>query len=308
MRVHRIILTALIAFSPSAFQTAAAQAQPEILKEIPPAKMRSILQGMGFEFKEEPGDKRTTFRLQLAGFKVTLDDDLDHIHFWTGFTDIVDTIKVNNWNRDNWFSRAYMDKAQNPIIEADLDLEGGVTRENVEAFIRRFRTSVDTFARFIAAGGGVTGAPASTPGVFTWNDGKVTLRYDPAKWKQTKTDEAGHFMFEHKNGEGYGLVIAERVAIPVDSLVNLALKNARAADPNAKTTSIERRKVNGADVAFMKMEAKVSNIDLIYYGYYFGGKSIAVQVLTFTGKNLIGDYEKDFLEFLNGFTTTDAGN
>jgi hypothetical protein len=37
------------------------------------------------------------------------------------------------------------------------------------------------------------------------------------------------------------------------------------------------------------------------YGYYYGGKEGAIQVICFTGQNLFGKYERDLTELLDGF-------
>jgi hypothetical protein len=38
----------------------------------------------------------------------------------------------------------------------------------------------------------------------------------------------------------------------------------------------------------------------MYCGYYYGGKGGTVQVVAFTGKSLFSEFEKDFMDFLNG--------
>jgi hypothetical protein len=40
---------------------------------------------------------------------------------------------------------------------------------------------------------------------------------------------------------------------------------------------------------------------VVYNGYYYSGEDGIVQFLTFTGKSLFGEYEKDFYNLLNGF-------
>ncbi len=86
------------------------------------------------------------------------------------------------------------------------------------------------------------------------------------------TGDAGRFSLKLKAGDGYGLVITERVPIPPDSFPSIALENAKKADPKAKITFQEKRKVNGLDVWFLKMEAVVKGIPLSYRGYYYVGK------------------------------------
>jgi TonB family protein len=144
------------------------------------------------------------------------------------------------------------------------------------------------------------------PGVLSFNAGKMGLKYDPQKWKQTHSNETNRFTFEHSSGGAYAMIIAERIEVPVDTLANIALTNAQSLDPNAKIVFREKRKVNGVEVWLLKIEAESSGIPFAYCGYYFGGKSGTVQVITYTGKNLLGEYEKDFMEFLNGLQISDA--
>lgn len=103
-------------------------------------------------------------------------------------------------------------------------------------------------------------------------------------------------------GDAYANVISERLSIPTDSFPEIAISNARKADPHAAITFREKRTVNGVEVWFLKMDAQVNGIPFTYMGFYYGGKAGAIQVLTFTGKNLAAEYEADFVEFLNGFS------
>lgn len=85
----------------------------------------------------------------------------------------------------------------------------------------------------------------------------------------------------------------------------MALSNAKDADPNAKIIFREKRSVGVVDVWFLKLASTSKGIPLIYYGYYYGGKAGTVQVLTYTGANLITEYDKDFLDFLDGFRVSE---
>jgi len=141
---------------------------------------------------------------------------------------------------------------------------------------------------------------ASDEGLLTLGVDELRVRFDAKKWTSAETGAAGRINLKHRAGDGYGLVITERVPIPLDSFPSIALENARKADPNAKITLQEKRKVNGLEVWFLKMEAVVKGIPLSYRGYYYGGEKGAVQVITFTSTGLIGEYESDFMVLLNG--------
>ena len=148
--------------------------------------------------------------------------------------------------------------------------------------------------------------PASAPAdaavdALSLHGGKMSLQFNPKKWTQKPSQEPGRYRFTHASGDGYGLVIAERIAVSMDAFPDIALNNAKNADPNAKIVVREKRKVNGAEVWFLQMDVVVDKTPFAYYGYYYASDAGSVQIITYTGKNLIAEYKDDFLEFLNGF-------
>jgi hypothetical protein len=132
--------------------------------------------------------------------------------------------------------------------------------------------------------------------------GGMTLFIDPGKWKQTASDDPTKISFRHASGEAYGMVVAERLAIPLPRLKEIAINNAREAAPDVKVTLEERRRVNEVDVLAMQMEGTIQGIPFTYYGYYFSGPQGSVQLLTYTGSNLFAEYKPEFEDFLNGLT------
>ena len=145
-----------------------------------------------------------------------------------------------------------------------------------------------------------------SPGLLVFNGAKMSLRYDAKKWKQTASGESGRYSFRHKDGDGYALVIAERIGMSHDALADAAVSNVKEVDPNVKVVSKEKRTVNGVELWFMKMSANVNGIPILYYGYYYGGESGGVQVVVYTGPNLAAEYEQDFMEFLNGLNVSSS--
>jgi hypothetical protein len=129
---------------------------------------------------------------------------------------------------------------------------------------------------------------------------KVHIEYDRQKWKQTKTNEVATFLFTHSSGDGYVKIMSERLSPPFDSLPDIVLSNLQEDDSSARIVFKEKRRVNGVDVWFIKMETEVNKIPLVLCGYYYAGKNGTVQVVTITGKNLFSEFEKDFMDFLSG--------
>lgn len=134
---------------------------------------------------------------------------------------------------------------------------------------------------------------------------KVSIKYDPKKWKEGKPDEAGSSFLTHTSGDAYVKVLSGRLAPPFDTLPDMVLSNAQNEDPNAKLLVREKRRVNGADVWFLKLDREVGKIPMIVSGYYYSGKSGTVLVMTMTGKNVYGEYEKDLMDFLNGLSISE---
>jgi hypothetical protein len=132
--------------------------------------------------------------------------------------------------------------------------------------------------------------------------GRASLAYDPAKWKETLSEEPGRRTFRHVNGDGYAMVITERLQIPIDQLRAIAVKNARLVAPDVRIVEEGRRQVNGTEVIMLRMDGTSSGVQFTYFGYYYGGVPGTVQVVAYTGQNLFDEYRKDFEDFCDGLS------
>jgi hypothetical protein len=130
--------------------------------------------------------------------------------------------------------------------------------------------------------------------------GGMALFVDPAKWSQAPSEDPTKISFRHSTGEAYGMVVAERLAIPLARLKEIAISNAREAAPDVRVSFEESRRVNELEVLAMQMEGTIQDIPFTYYGYYYSGPQGSVQILTYTGSNLFGEYKAEFEDFLNG--------
>lgn len=54
---------------------------------------------------------------------------------------------LNKWNREKRFIKAYFDENNNVALQADLDIDGGITRESVLKSVRTFMFSVWQFQK-----------------------------------------------------------------------------------------------------------------------------------------------------------------
>lgn len=307
------------------------------------ARMRSLLRDMGFEFTENSSGDAIAFAFPLNGRNVTLLNHVSSMRLSACFAGVVDLMKRNQWNREHFSTGAYFDEQGCTSLQADVNFSGGVTNEMIKEFVSAFCTDVAIFARLVAqvrpapntpSASAATGAQlldrdtspigtmawtqlapyaksapawpgtiASRPGSLKINR-NISLRYDPGQWRQKVSHNRGQFAFSRSSGAGHALVIAERIAIPLSSVQDVALANAQLVDPHAKIVFRNKRRVNGFIVWFLKIEADVDTVPMVYCGYFYGGENGTVQVVTYTEKSRFPEYEKGFMDFLNGLVVS----
>jgi hypothetical protein len=111
--------------------------------------MMRIVQSMGFNCTRDKDGKFFTF--QAEGYKAAMfvfNKDTD-AQLYAAFTDTKPTSAVvNEWNKMNRFSKAYTGEQGEATLTADLDFTGGVTDQNIQAFVRLFRDSLVRYARY----------------------------------------------------------------------------------------------------------------------------------------------------------------
>src|SRR5262249_28863247 len=78
------------------------------------------------------------------------------------------------------------------------------------------------------------------PGLLSISS-KISVTYDPNKWKQVSSNEFGPFEFSHSSGHGSAVVALYRTPFPKDLIPELALSKVRSHHPNAKLLAKEKR-------------------------------------------------------------------
>ena len=143
--------------------------------------------------------------------------------------------------------------------------------------------------------------PIGATTLFKAPQGGFGIWYDKTKWTmEPQTDDQGRLQFKLKRGDAYAIVLIEELNIPLATLKEVALQNAKEAAADAQIVFQETRTVNKKEVLCMKLDGTIKGISFRYYGYYYGGKLGSIQLLTFTGRDLFSKYEQDLTDFLNG--------
>jgi hypothetical protein len=143
----------------AAAPVARAQDQPggdkKVFTEMSEERTEAFLKGLGFEITkmDVPGAKVVgIWRFKLEGYTVLFLNYGSSLQLRARFEGKeLPLAKANEWNASRRFTKVYVDLKEklHSLIESDLPLEGGVTNDAVEAFIKRFRGEVNLYARYI---------------------------------------------------------------------------------------------------------------------------------------------------------------
>lgn len=74
------------------------------------------------------------------------------LQYYMGFSDAKDLSldRLNSWNRDKRFARAYRDEEGDPVLEMDIDLDfAGIPRENIGETLNTWSSLMDAFREFV---------------------------------------------------------------------------------------------------------------------------------------------------------------
>jgi hypothetical protein len=135
------------------------------------------------------------------------------------------------------------------------------------------------------------------------NKFNIGLWLNPKSWsfkKGTETD-AYEYQFHKKGDDLYGMMITEKIQIPIEALKEVAIENAKNAAPDLVVTKQELRNVNGIQVLMMQMNGTIQGIRFTYFGYYYSNENGTVQLLTYSSETLMKGYHNELEALLNGF-------
>lgn len=125
---------------------------------------------------------------------------------------------------------------------------------------------------------------------------------DSKKWqfRKAENNESAEYEFHHKTKDLYGMIIIEKIQIPLETLINIALQNAQKAAPDAKIAKQEYRTVNNKKMLCLQINGTLQGVKFSYFGYYYSNDNGTVQFVTYTSPDLLKSYLNDAEELLNG--------
>jgi hypothetical protein len=105
--------------------------------------------------KQSSGDPKISGKIEGVTYQVyfmncTNNTDCEDLNFYAGFLDNKQTLEViNAWNRDKRFGKAYLDSDLDAVVEFDLNLVKGVTRDNLDAAFSLWSLILDQYTTYI---------------------------------------------------------------------------------------------------------------------------------------------------------------
>jgi len=132
------VLAALLALP---FASAAQAGGKDLIATIDKKQMTELMNNQGYSVSNgEDGD----IVWQLEGYKVLLlvDKSGESLLLRASFGKTATTINdVNQWNQQMRYSRSFLDGDGDPVLELDLDLAGGISRERIIDYLATCKTS-----------------------------------------------------------------------------------------------------------------------------------------------------------------------
>jgi Putative bacterial sensory transduction regulator len=142
-----------------AFAAPAAVAQPVPNGGLSAEDVAAWLQNAGYAAKietERSGRKTIASSAEGLDFHISMYDCHNgprcaSLEFFIGFDTkgAFNATQMNEWNRDNRWVRAYVDKANDPWLEMDVDLSPGGTYEGLTDQFAIWRSELPDFKKFI---------------------------------------------------------------------------------------------------------------------------------------------------------------
>ncbi len=156
-------MSALLMVSTAGVQAQQPATEPPLLRELvradEPAALVALLQEEGYRAKltvDSEGDPKIEGRVGQFNFRALFygcesDKGCHELQLDTGF-DMPDGLsfeKANEWNQSKRYGKVYLDDDQDPFLEMNINMDGGLTQENFLDTFEIWHDVVDEFTTFV---------------------------------------------------------------------------------------------------------------------------------------------------------------
>ncbi len=143
-RDYRTLAERLAARPPVAEAAPPAAGNSAVIDKAGPEVYARAVEAAGFSIMNRT---ERFIQIDMFGLKVQLFPQPTSAQLFAGFSSsrAMSPVIINEWNRSKRFSRSYIDREGDPILESDIDLEGGVTEQAIVTWIQTFAISLKAF-------------------------------------------------------------------------------------------------------------------------------------------------------------------
>lgn len=138
----------------------AAPARAELINAANPQTIKAVVESQGWPatIVANPGDDpyiesgRNGLKFLVLFMNCEEGKQCKTLQYYMGFSDAKDVTldRLNQWNKEKRFARAYKDDAGDPVLEMDVDLDfQGIPRENVGESFNTWASLMDSFREFV---------------------------------------------------------------------------------------------------------------------------------------------------------------
>lgn len=148
MRHKTQFTLAAILLATCGLNRSARAADDTVLDVMTGTTLKAIMAAQGFNATQLDEDGDLLGRIEGVPFYIIIAEDKQSMVFRYSASGSNATLaKCNQWNLTKKYSRAYIDKDGDPVLELDLDLEGGVTVARIKDYILTCKVSMFVFRR-----------------------------------------------------------------------------------------------------------------------------------------------------------------
>lgn len=126
--------------------TSSTRAESPVFLSISPTELTQLMREEGYSVEEDNG---VDWKLDGVNTHLLFMDGTQSIQFYVAYQNSGNSTleSVNQWNKTHRYSRSYLDDDNDPVLELDLDLAGGVTRDRILDFLQTCRASTSAWIR-----------------------------------------------------------------------------------------------------------------------------------------------------------------
>ena len=142
----------LIASALPAQNASSTQSNPPLITSMTLEAFEQRVQALGFSTTRGNTDGKPDdyFTFIADGRKIgALSLSPTMIELFVSFSNGVELSDLNEWNRNHFETAAFVDGSGDVVLRSNLNLEGGVTEQNLNSFITRFQDAAVAYGRFI---------------------------------------------------------------------------------------------------------------------------------------------------------------